>query len=409
MSYSSPLIHSLGEQFLHDGDVCNLGSINLEQFVLPQVTGPGGKHLSALERIDEASLRSATRIAVRMLDNVIDVSEFPVERVVAACRGNRRIGLGIMGFADMLYILGVGYNTDEGRQIAKRTMTIIQEEGHNYSRELAHERGNFPNWSLSVFAQRNDPHRNSAITSIAPTGTISMMLDVSGGVEPYFALAYHYKGILGGSVQLRYVNKHLQKALEERGLFSETLMEKIIKQGSLQRLPEIPADMKRIFVTSMDITPEDHVAMQAAFQESCDNAISKTINFPNSATHDDIRAGYLLAWRSKCKGCTVYRDASRILQVLNLETPSSTPTTIPASPVVTNGKENVRPNPPGQGSAKSSVAGAAAIGKSSHRSTHKDLTAANGSAPPCPECGSSLEMIEGCSTCRSCGFALCGR
>ena len=238
-----------GEQFLHDGDVCNLGSLNLEKFV------KDGK-------VDHEKLAKITALATRFLDVVIDLSDFPVERVNKSRLANRRIGLGIMGFADMLYEMKVGYNSDEGRKVAREVMSAIRELGHKASVEIAKVKGSFPNYDLSIFKDSGEPRRNAAITNIAPTGTISMMFNVSGGVEPYFALAYYYKGILGGEVQLSYVNKHLKKALVDRGIFSDELMDKIIKKGSLQKVKEVPDDIKNIFVTSMDISAEDHIRMQ---------------------------------------------------------------------------------------------------------------------------------------------------
>lgn len=311
-----------GEQFLHDSDVCNLGSLNLEQFVTPERT------------IDFDRLRDVTRIAVRLLDNVVDDSDFPAKRVNEISKANRRIGLGIMGFADMLYRLGVAYNSTEGRQVAEDVMGTIQEEAHAMSQELAEEKGSFPNWDQSVYAQRGVKMRNAALTNIAPTGTIAMFHDVSGGVEPYFALAYHYRGILGGDVKLHYLNKHLERVLKERGIFSDKLMEKIWKEGSLQHIPEIPEDLKRTFVVAMDISSEDHTRMQAAFQKHVDNAISKTINFPNSATKEDVLRGYILAWELGCKGCTVYRDGSRTFQILNLNKDEKTAATSVLTAVV---------------------------------------------------------------------------
>ncbi|MFH1171830.1 MAG: adenosylcobalamin-dependent ribonucleoside-diphosphate reductase [bacterium] len=301
-----------GEQFLHDGDVCNLGSINLEMFVTEDRT------------IDFDRLKEVTRRAVRMLDNVVDISSFPAERVNRVARANRRIGLGIMGFADMLYKLGVAYDSDEGRKIAEDVARTIQETSHRMSEELAQEKEVFPNWEKSIYRIQGVRMRNAALTNIAPTGTISMLFDVSSGVEPYFALGFHYKGILGGDVQLDYVNKHLEKALRDRGIYSQELMERIVNEGSLQHIDEIPEDLKKTFVVAMDISAEDHLRMQAAFQKHLDNAISKTINFPNSATKEDVLQGYLLAWELRCKGCTVYRDGSREVQVLNLNQSSST-------------------------------------------------------------------------------------
>jgi len=295
-----------GEQPLHDGDVCNLGSINLEKFVTPN------------HQVDTTRLREVTRAAIRLLDNVVDISDFPAERVNRTARNNRRVGLGVMGFADMLYQMNIGYHTPEGRTVAEQVMSVIQAAAHEISEELANEKGVFPNFEKSVYAARGVKRRNTALTTIAPTGTISMFFDVSGGIEPYFALAYHYAGILGGDVKLSYVNKHLEAALREAGLYTDELMERIIKTGSLQAIAEIPDHIKKTFVVAMDISAEDHIKMQAAFQKHTDNAISKTINFPNSATKTDVLNGYLLAWRLGCKGCTVYRDGSREVQVLNL-------------------------------------------------------------------------------------------
>ncbi len=302
-----------GEQFLHDGDVCNLGSINLEMFVTPE------------KKIDFDRLKDVTTVATRMLDNVVDISDFPAERVNSVARANRRVGLGIMGFADMLYLLGVPYNSQEGRKVAEDVMRTIQETSHRTSQDLAKEKGVFPNWEKSIYHLQGVKMRNAALTNIAPTGTISMLFDVSGGVEPYFALAYHYKGILGGDVELSYVNKHLERALKERGIFSEELMNTIIEKGSLQDIPEIPDDIKKIFVVAMDISSEDHTRMQAAFQKHLDNSISKTINFKNDATKEDVLQGYLLAWELRCKGCTVYRDGSREVQILNLNNSKEAP------------------------------------------------------------------------------------
>ena len=240
-----------GEQFLHDGDVCNLGSINLDKFV------KDGK-------VDFERLRHVTRIAVRMLDNVVDLTNAPVERVNKMFHGNRRIGLGIMGFADMLYKLRVGYNTEEGFKTAEKVMKCIQETAHETSRQLAEEKGVFPNWEKSVYVQRGVKMRNAALTNIAPTGTIAMIFDVSGGVEPYFALAYHYENILGGNTNLYYVNRHLKKELETRGLLTDDIMKRIQDEGTLQTIDDIPDELKRVFVTSMDISAEAHIRMQAA-------------------------------------------------------------------------------------------------------------------------------------------------
>lgn len=295
-----------GEQWLHDGDVCNLGSINLARFVKDGA-------------IDEAHLRYATAVATRMLDNVVDVSDFPVEKVNTRFRDNRRVGLGIMGFADMLYQLGIAYNSAEGFATAERVMKIVNDAAHDTSEELGRAKGVFPNWEKSIFGPsgQNRLQRNAALTTVAPTGSISMFFDCSSGVEPFFALAYKKENIMGGD-SLNYVNPYLMNALRARGLYSDELVEDVTHTGTIAHRTDVPEDLRRVYVTAMDISADDHIRMQAAFQKHTDNSISKTINFPNSATREDVRKGYMLAWELGCKGGTVYRDGSRDEQVLNL-------------------------------------------------------------------------------------------
>ncbi len=296
-----------GEQWLHDGDVCNLGSINLASFVQE------GK-------VNEKRLREVTRLATRMLDNVIDISDFPAEKVNKRFRENRRVGLGIMGFADMLYQLRVPYNSPEGFATAERVMQIVNDASHEESEATGREKGVFPNWEKSVFGPtgKNIPRRNAALTTVAPTGSISMLLDCSSGVEPFFALAYFKENIMGGD-SLTYFNKYLEAELKRIGLYSKELVDDVIKTGSVQHRTDLPEDVRRTFVTAMDISAEDHIRMQAAFQKHVDNSISKTINFKNSATRDDVRNGYIMAWELGCKGGTVYRDGSRQEQVLSVK------------------------------------------------------------------------------------------
>ncbi|MDI6720796.1 MAG: adenosylcobalamin-dependent ribonucleoside-diphosphate reductase [Candidatus Aenigmarchaeota archaeon] len=348
-----------GEQYLHDGDVCNLGSINLEKFVVD-------------EKIDFDRLRYITKTAVRMLDNVIDLTSAPVEKVNTSIRSNRRIGLGIMGFADMLYQIRVPYNSEEGLKTSEKIMKCIQDAAYEMSQQLAEEKGIFPNWDKSIHKQRGVRMRNAALTNIAPTGTISMVFDVSGGVEPYFALAYHYRGILGGSTELYYLNKHLKRELEKHGLYTNEIMKKINEEGTLANIPEIPEDLKRVFVTSMDISAEDHIRMQASFQKYCDNAISKTINFHEDATKEDVLQGYVLAWQLGCKGCTVYRNNSRNVQVLNLNKAKKT-----------EDEDIIQ---------KEVLVKAVAGGSAVHE---------------CPECSAELEFKEGCTECPECGWGKC--
>lgn len=295
-----------GEQWLHSGDVCNLGSINLARFVKDT-------------KIDKEGLQETTRMAVRMLDNVVDIMNFPVEKVNLISRSNRRIGLGVMGFADMLYQLEIPYNSEEGRQAAENVMELINKAAHDESEKLALEKGVFSNWEKSIWGsfERNRPQRNAACTTIAPTGSISMVFDCSSGVEPFFALAYKKENIMGGD-SLFYLNPYLEEALRSRGLYNQELLEDIVKTGTIAHRTDLPEEIRQVFVGAMDITAEDHILMQSAFQKHTENSISKTINFPNTATKEDVFNGYFLAWEKGCKGCTVYRDGSRQEQVLNL-------------------------------------------------------------------------------------------
>jgi len=358
-----------GEQFLHDGDVCNLGSINLEKFVKNK-------------EVDWERLRFVVENATRMLDNVVEISDFPVKKVQDMARANRRIGLGVMGFADMLILLGIPYNSKEGRKKAEEVMGFIQKTAHNYSVMLAEEKGVFPNWHKSIWREKNIKRRNAALTTIAPTGTISMICDVSSGIEPYFALVYEKREVMGKE-SMYYVNKHLEKILRERGLYREEVMRKIVEKGSLYGIDEIPKDLKEIFAVSLDIKPEDHVLMQAAFQKHVENSISKTINFPYGAGQDDVYKAYVLAWQEGCKGLTVYRSGSRQVEVLKLvkeEKKTKENKKTETKTIYQNGKEALQ-----------------ILGK-------KEI---NG-LKECPECGSrSIVKGEGCFTCKDCGFSIC--
>lgn len=295
-----------GEQFLHPYDNCNLGSINLAVFVKNNT-------------IDWKRLKYVTRVAVRLMDNVIDIFEFPIKQLEEMAQGNRRIGLGIMGFADMLYQLNIPYNSKEGQKLAEKIMKTINEEGHKMSQFLAKEKGIFPNWHLSIYKKKGVKMRNAALTSVAPTGSISMMFDASSGIEPNFAL-YYIKQDKDGH-QYRYFNPYLEKALKRKKLSEKQIEEiknEVINKGTIQHLKNIPEDIKKTFVVALDISAEDHIRMQAAFQKYVDNSISKTINFPNSATVEDVKTGFILGWKLKCKSTTVYRDGSRQVQILNV-------------------------------------------------------------------------------------------
>ena len=297
-----------GEQFLHAYDNCNLGSINLAAFV------KSGK-------LDEKRLREVTRISVRMLDNVIDKFDFPVPQVSEMAIKNRRIGLGIMGFADLLYQLGIKYNSKEGYAMAEKTMGIIQEESHKTSRDLAKEKAEFPNWKKSVFAKgkKKVKMRNAALTTVAPTGSIAMMFDCSSGLEPNFALAFIKQDKDGEFYQ--YLNSHFETALDQKGFSNEekeAIKQEVVAKGTIQHMAELSKDLRDTFVVAMDISGPDHIVMQSSFQRNVDNSISKTINLPNEATLEDVKQSYIGAWKMKCKSCTVYRDGSRTIQILNV-------------------------------------------------------------------------------------------
>ena len=301
-----------GEQFLHDGDVCNLGSINLDKFV-------------ENKKIKWTRLKEVSELATRMLDNVIDLTEFSIERTNQTFRKNRRIGIGIMGFADFLFQLEIPYNSKQGFQTAEKVMKFINETAHATSQKLAREKGVFPNYELSIWKKKGIRMRNAALTCIAPTGTISMIPEVSSGAEPYFALAYAKQQIMGDE-EFYYVNHYLEKKLREKRLYSPKIVNRVYQEGTIQNIKEIPKSIRQVFVGSMDITPEDHIRMEVAFQKHIDNSISKTINLPNQTTRFDVEKVIQSAWRSKCKAFTVYRSGSREKEVLTTKGKSSSET-----------------------------------------------------------------------------------
>lgn len=298
-----------GEQPLLPYEACNLGSINLGLCVAED---------DGIPTIDYDRLSRIVRTAVHFLDNVIDVNRYPLPKIDENTRKTRKIGLGIMGFADMLLKLGVPYNSVEAEKAAEEVMSLIQSEGRAASAELAAERGVFPAWKESVFGIENLPVRNATITTIAPTGTISIIADASGGCEPMFAYAFT-KNVMDGD-KLLVCNDFLVEKLKEAGVYSEALMHRIAEEGTLAHILEIPAEIRRVFVCAHDISPEWHIRIQAAFQKYTDNAVSKTINFPNSATREEVKEAYMLAYKLGCKGTTVYRDGSRDSQVLTTGT-----------------------------------------------------------------------------------------
>jgi ribonucleoside-diphosphate reductase alpha chain len=293
-----------GEQPLLPYEACNLGSINVSRFLRP---GPPAE-------IDFERLGAVVRAAVRFLDNVIDVNKYPLDIIGETARGNRKIGLGVMGFADLLIQLGIAYDSEAALRTAGRLMQFIHARGREASAELARERGVFPNFERSIFAKEGLRLRNSTITTIAPTGTLSIIAGCSSGVEPLFAVVFTRR-ILDGQ-ELLEVHPLFEQTAKERGFYSRELMAEIGRHKSLADVEEVPPEVRRLFVTAYDIAPEWHIRMQAEFQKHTDNAVSKTVNFRREATQDDIRRVYLLAYELGCKGVTVYRDGSREGQVL---------------------------------------------------------------------------------------------
>ena len=301
-----------GEQPLLPYEACNLGSINLAAFTVP---GHAQDADPSLNGINWKELARVIHLSVRFLDNVIDASRFPLELISERVRNNRKIGLGVMGWADLLFQLGIAYDSEQGIALAEKVMGFVNEEGHKASQRLADERGPFPAYAESVFAARKEgPYRNATVTTIAPTGTLSIIAGCSSGVEPLFALCFT-RNILDGE-RLVEVNPYFEAALTEAGAYSADLMENVVSKGSIQSMAFLPEDMRRVFVTAMDISPEWHLKMQAAFQRHTDNAVSKTVNLPNSATIEDIHRIYWMAYEQGCKGVTVYRDGCKSIQVL---------------------------------------------------------------------------------------------
>jgi len=359
-------VNLCGEQPLLSYEACNLGSINLAEHLIQK---KGRQSTMGDFAIDWDKLTETTQIGVRLLDNVVSVCKYPLAAIDKTVKANRKIGLGVMGWADVLVRMGIAYGSDESLKLAEKIAKCIQQTAWETSEALGKEKGNFPNFKGSIWEQRGYSHfRNATTTTIAPTGSISMIAGCSYGVEPHFALAY-FKKVMG-TYELPELNKDLVLALKRQNrVYSQELIDQMARSGSIQSIAEIPEKIRTVFVAAMDISPTDHVRMQAAWQKYTDNAVSKTINMPGSSSVEDVLDAYVLAWKLKCKGITVYRDRSRREQVLNVGT----------------------------------------VGVRSSHPKEKDVK-----TPPlqkkdegCPQCGGVLTRHEGCMSCQSCGYSKC--
>jgi ribonucleoside-diphosphate reductase alpha chain len=310
-----------GEQPLLPNEACNLGSVDLAKFVRPgpdQAGQPSGNH-NGTDPIDWTGLEEAVRLAVRFLDDVITVNPYPLPEIDRAVKDNRRIGLGVMGWADMLFKLDIPYGSQEALQLAEKVMGFINQVGHDEDARLVEARGPFPNWPHSIYKD-GPPLRNSTVTTIAPTGSISIIAGTSSGIEPIFALAFRHivKQPRGGERVLTFVDPTFERVAKERGFWSEALMAEIAQRGTCHDVEGVPPDVQHVFVTAHEVTPEWHIRTQAAFQKHTDNGVSKTINLPHEASVDDVAQAYRLAYETGCLGITVFRDRSKGEQVLNV-------------------------------------------------------------------------------------------
>jgi ribonucleoside-diphosphate reductase alpha chain len=322
-----------GEQPLLPYESCNLGSINLVAMYREEA----GKGC-----VDYELLGKTVDSAVHFLDNVIEVNKYPLEEISNRTRETRKIGLGVMGWADLLFRLGIAYGSRESLKLAEEVMGFIQQRSHAASEKLAAQRGTFPAYEGSVYSAQGLKMRNATTTTIAPTGTISIIAGVSSGIEPLFAISF-VRNVMDND-ELPEVNPYFEQIAKERGFYSAGLMRRIAKEGTLAHIDQVPEDVRRVFVTAHDITPQAHIDMQAVFQKYTDNAVSKTVNFTNSATREDVRKVYVSAYEQGCKGVTIYRDGSRQEQVLNIgevnrkDAPAAAHTIMPRPrPAVTTG------------------------------------------------------------------------
>ena len=355
-----------GEIFLFPYESCNLTTIDL------------ARHLRKAKRgweIDWRELEETVKLGVRFLDDMIEVNSYPVPEIEATVKnGNRRIGLGVMGFAHMLYKLGIPYNSAEAVKTAKELSKFIYEHAAEASAELAESRGNFPNWDLSIYPAKGQPMRNCAVTMVAPTGTISILADTSSGIEPVFSLVtirrtfYEDDRSNHSTKELTMVDPVFQDYLENKAKMNKSKIVQIFKNVAAGDYSDLTPEEKKLFVTTHQIAPEWHVKIQAAWQKYFDNSISKTINFSHEATVEDVKVAYMQAWKAGCKGITIYRDGSKGDQVLVAQTSN-----------VKAQNQNLKPED--QGSSGDGM---------------------------CPECGGRLHKEDGCAKCVDCGYSVCG-
>lgn len=322
-----------GEQPLLPNEACNLGSLNVSKFARRT---DGGEMT-----IDWDEMERVVRLAVRFLDDVIEMNPYPLPEIDKTVKDNRRIGLGIMGWADLLFLLGIPYDSQEAIALASRLMAFVKEKSHDQSGKLAEERGPFPNWNGSIYKDVR-PMRNSTVTTIAPTGTISMIAGCSSGVEPIFALAFEHRVKQpDGERVLTFMNETFERIAREEGWYSDALKQEIATRGTIHGIPGVPEHAQEVFKTSHEITYDWHVRHQAAFQRSTDNGVSKTINLPNAAGEDDVASAYRLAWELGCLGITVFRDGCKGEQVLNIGVGAKKDKT----PVPAVGQVAIKPRP----------------------------------------------------------------
>src|SRR3989344_7218009 len=372
MNQKSPVNHiglvettnPCGEQPLLPYESCNLGSINLSKVVK---TDKGKK-----PQLDWQKLEDLIRVGVRFLDNVIDACSYPLPEIAAMTHRTRKIGLGVMGFADLLLLLDIPYASNEGLKLGGKLSKFLQNIARDESKKLAEVRGSFPGFKGSLWDKQGfKVMRNSTVNTVAPTGTISIIANCSSGIEPLFALSYVRKNILDvSSTELIEVNKLFEQTAKAKGFYSKELMREISETGGIDGWKGVPKKVKEVFAVSHEIDWSWHVKMQAAWQEYIDAAVSKTINLPHSATPDDVREAYLLAYNTGCKGITVYRDGSKLRQVLNAGTTKNV-----TEPIVDT--------------------------------TRKWVGAEQPDSELCPECGGGLTFKEGCATCLTCGYSRC--